>query len=154
MTPVSAIAWLLMSTRFGRASTEYGQGQRWFWISGLAVVFFFASPLLGRPAINQVCRVLTRSSAQPLIAAIREYRNDQGALPEDPSQLVPDYLPSIPEPPCSFLTGYIKNDRYLILTDALTTNSADGLSCEDYSFDDNRWSVGEFDFIDYGPYCY
>jgi hypothetical protein len=154
MTPVSIIAWLIMSIRFIQLSTENRQVQRWFWVSGLAVVFFFSSPLLARPIINQACRALTQSAATPLITAITEYRAEHGTLPNDLGQLIPHHLSDIPVPPCSFLTGYIVNDSYQIYGSVLTTNSADGFSCEDYNLDEHRWSIGYFDFIDYGPSCY
>lgn len=154
MTPVSIIVWLIMSIRFIRSSAGNKQMQRWLWISGLSVAIFFSSPLLARPTINQACRALTQSTAQPLITAITEYRAEHGTLPNDLGQLVPHYLSDIPVPPCSFLTGYIVNDSYQIYGSVLTTNSADGFSCEDYNLDEHRWSIGYFDFIDNGPSCY
>jgi hypothetical protein len=101
--PVTALS--LIAVIATRANTwRLVQGdlprRRLYVIGAVLVPLLLLAPLPGEIAIVATCDALNRRAGDTVVQALKTYRNDHQAYPDDLASLVPGYLPALPQAHC------------------------------------------------------
>lgn len=93
--------------------------------------------------IKQACGTANSPRIQEISSALSSYQEERGLYPQELEELVPEYLPEIPSPACSFISGL---PRLFQLNDCdsdhlfFYVRSVDLLGFYLYNFGDGQYS--------------
>lgn len=146
VVPVLLLGWLLARRVLFRG---FNRSQRIVYVvGGLMLIVMQTAPILGDYVIGGYCDWQAMRVGDKIIAAIRQYEQQNAGYPPQIEQLVPEYLPANPTYQCFRVPGieYDWSEAHYRLEKCsdhvvlLTTSSTDGARVLRYNFETGNWS--------------
>jgi hypothetical protein len=146
---VSLLIMLGLYPRFSPVFKEEPVQRRVYLVGGLLVAALQCSPFVGSYLINTSCNIMNQELSKEMIATLEAYKQAQGHYPENLEELIPTYLPSLPSPACSSLSGNepkpnFELEQCLPEDHLITIPSVDGSSIWRYNLATGNWSSISF----------
>lgn len=109
ITPLIALGMLLFFlTRVGKdykTSRTFTKIDTYNLLFGVLIILSTVAPSFLFPKINNWCANVNSSLMPPISQAVEKYYKQTGNYPKKINDLIPEFIPSIPEPSCSLLSG-------------------------------------------------
>jgi hypothetical protein len=147
---ISLVLVLLFSYRFFRAYEDDRVRRRTYVVGGAIAVILQILLMVGHWGVQRACYAQAQQRADPILAALASYHQENGAYPQTLDELLPAYLDRVPEPGCGWLQAYpdhrdgFELARCDLDATLLTVDSLNGDSIRRYNLNTDRWSSASF----------
>ncbi len=143
LAPLALAVFLAARTGFAAAFALDPTRRRLYTLGGLAIILLQLAPAAGPYGLGGYCNDQARALGDQLVAAAQSYQQAHGDYPAALADLVPTYLPAVPNWSCLGRWGPSGAYRLEHCPEGvvlLTTPSAEGASLLRYNLSTQRWS--------------
>ncbi len=143
LAPLALAIFLAARTGFSHTFALDGTRRRLYTLGGLTIILLQLAPVAGLYGLGGYCNDQARARGDQIVAAVQGYQQAHGDYPATLDDLVPAYLPAVPNWSCLGRWGPSGDYRLERCPEGavlLVTPSAEGASLLRYNFPTQRWS--------------